>query len=725
MNSRTSLWGAFFFPVTSNFSRSSQSFSQLACNRGTISPRKLFLSLCWKGCWESPGDRRLLAEAKPPPPPPLPPPPAPEQENSQAFCHNKDLHQIPRELHPNVNKLDLSGNVIQSIPEMPLSFYTSLQCLDLSSNQISFIAPGVFAHMTRLLEINLANNHLYELAQNGTEGLGLLPKVEILDLSHNSLYNGMAEYFIKQAPSLRYLSLADNSIIMISHQMFQGSPSLVEIDLQSNIIMEIEEGAFETLVNLSKLNLSMNSITCISDFNLRQLEILDLSRNSIESFHTAKSEDEYSLRCLDLSENKLLHFPVFPQVNKLVTLNLSKNLIQLTAESPHNKMDYMENEWLDAPFHLLDQKQTRNKSSLYLSHLMYLDLSYNEIKSIPDEFFESMLSLHTLNLSKNCLQAFSVSYDSSLISLTVLDLSSNALQSLLLDAGTLSNLKELHIQNNHLQTLPFDIFSSLPTLRLLHLQSNNISLCSMYSGLAKQRLAGEESGCVSFVDSPALQYLDLADNMLTLLPAYTFYKTSLVVLDLSLNPGLQIEVKALSGLEKSLEYLYLHGNSLVDLNIDLPCFSHLKHLNLSENQLNWLPKWGSDSPLEVLDLRNNRFSTLQNSNILALENSLKNLYLTGNPLDCCGNIWLSSMIQNKNVQIPNVEHLTCQNTQNFGYQEEMHIGNIRPEDCEKEDLKKINFLIILTFVLVLSVIIVGVGSFFCFRRQNFSHQFKA
>ncbi|XP_051464661.1 transforming growth factor beta activator LRRC32 [Apus apus] len=648
-----------------------------------------------------------------------------EMGNSQAFCHNKDLQQIPRELHPNVNKLDLSGNLIRSIPEMPLSFHTSLHCLDLSSNQISFIAPGVFADMTSLLEINLANNRLYELAQNGTEGLGLLPRVEILDLSHNSLYNEMVEYFIKQAPALRYLYLADNSIIMISHKMFQGSPNLVEIDLQSNIIMEIEEGAFETLLNLSKLNLSMNSITCISDFNLRQLEILDLSRNSIETFHTAKSDDEYSLRYLDLSENKLLHFPVFPQVNKLATLNLSKNLIQLTAESPHDKMDYMENEWLDDPFHLLDQKQSRNKSSLYLSQLLYLDLSYNEIKSIPDEFFESMLSLHTLNLSKNCLQAFAVTYDSALISLTVLDLSYNALQNLLLDASRLSNLQELYIQNNHLQTLQFDIFSSLANLRLLNLQSNNISLCSMYSGLAKQRLAGEESGCVSFVDSPALQYLYLTDNMLNILPAYTFYKTSLIVLDLSMNPGLKIEVKALSGLEKSLEYLYLHGNSLIDLNIDLPCFSHLKHLNLSENQLNWLPKWGSDSPLEVLDLRNNRFSTLQNSNILALENSLKNLYLTGNPLNCCGNIWLSSMIQNRNVQIPNVEHLTCQYTQNFGYQEEMHVGNIRPEDCEKEDLKKINFLIILTFVLVLSVIIIGVGSFFCFRRQNFSHQFKA
>ncbi|KAJ7418211.1 Leucine-rich repeat-containing protein 32 [Willisornis vidua] len=648
-----------------------------------------------------------------------------EMANSQVFCHKKDLHQIPYELHMNVNKIDLSGNLIQSISEMPLSFDTSLQCLDLSSNQISFITPGVFAHMTSLLEINLANNHLHELAQNGTEGIGLLPKVERMDLSHNNLYNGMAEYFIKQAPTLQYLSLADNSIVMISHNMFQGSPSLVEIDLQSNIIMEIEEGAFETLVNLSKLNLSTNSITCISDFNLRQLEILDLSRNSIETFHITKSEDEYSLRCLDLSENKLLHFPVFPQVNKLVTLNLSNNLIQLTAESLHNKMDYTGNKWQDASFHLLDQRQSRNISSLYLSQLVNLDLSYNEIKSIPDKFFESMLSLHTLNLSKNCLQAFVVTYDSALMSLTVLDLSYNALQNLLLDAAALPNLKELYIQKNRLQILQFDIFSSLPSLRLLNLQSNNISLCSMYSGLAKQRLDGEESGCISFVDSPALQYLYLADNMLNILPACTFYKTSLIVLDLSMNPGLKIEVKALSGLEKSLEYLYLQGNSLLDLNIDLPCFSHLKHLNLSENQLNWLPKWGSDSPLEVLDLRNNRFSMLQNSNILALENSLQNLYLAGNPLNCCGNIWLSSMIQNKNVQIPNVEHLTCQYTQNFRYQEEMFIWNIRPEDCEKEDMKKINFLIVLTFVLVLSLIIIGVGSFFCFRRQNFNHQFKA
>ncbi|CAM5073117.1 transforming growth factor beta activator LRRC32 [Chelonia mydas] len=648
-----------------------------------------------------------------------------EMVKMKAFCHGKELHRIPPELHPNINKIDLSGNQIKNISEKPLTFYTSLQHLDLRSNQISFIEPGVFTHMTSLMEVNLANNQLDELAQHRTPGVGLLPEIRTLDLSHNRLYNGMAEYFIHKAPSLQYLSLAENSITVILRRMFQGSPALVEVDLHSNIIMEIEEGAFETLVHLTKLNLSMNSITCISDFNLRQLQILDLSRNSIESFHTTESKEEYNLRWLDLSENKLLRFPVFPQVNKLAYLNLSKNLMQLTADSAHNEMDYMERDWLEAPFHLLDQKQNTNTSSLYLSQLLYLDLSYNEIKSIPNEFFESMSSLRFLNLSKNCLQTFAVNYDSALISLAILDLSFNALQNLLLDASTLTNLQELYIQNNHLQALQFDIFASLPSIKLLNLQSNNISFCSMYSGLAKQRLPGEETGCVSFVDFPALRYLYLADNMLKNLPIYAFYKTSIILLELSMNQGLKIEAKALSGLETSLEYLNLHGNGMTVLNIDLPRFHHLKHLNLSENQLSWLPKWGSDASLEVLDLQKNSFSNLQSSNILALENSLKNLYLAGNPLSCCGNVWLSSIIHNKNVEIPGVEQITCQHSKSFGYQEEIYISNVRPEVCEKEDLKKINLLIILTVALVLSVIIIGLGSFCCFRRQKFSQQFKA
>nr|XP_056714245.1 transforming growth factor beta activator LRRC32 [Euleptes europaea] len=645
-----------------------------------------------------------------------------DMKNMVAFCHRKDFHQVPSELHPHVRKLDLSENKLQNLTKTPLSFYTSLRYLDLSSNHISYIEPGIFSDMVGLVEIDLANNQLYQLAQHNL-WVGLLPQVRILDLSHNSLYNGIAQRFLHQAPSLEYLSLAENSITEISWTMFQGSPRLIEVDLHSNMIMEIEEGAFETLSHLSTLNLSMNSLTCIAGFSLKQLQILDLSRNSIETFHSTESKEEFSLVWLDLSENKLLRFPVLPQENKLAYLNLSKNIMQFMVNSPSDDLDY---DWLDVPFGLQAPNPKSNESSpSQLSQLLYLDLSYNEIKSLPPEFFASMSALQFLNLSKNCLQSFVAS--SKLISLTILDLSSNSLQNLELDTNALSDLRELYLQENSLQGLRSDIFAYLPQVGLLDLRSNRLRLCSLYSGLARRRLIGEENGCVSFVNLPKLRHLYLADNNLQSLPPYVFHQTQLAALDLSMNRGLQIEAKSLSGLEISLEHLDLNGNGMTTLNVNLPRFTHLRYLNLSDNRLSWLPAWSEDCcALEILDLQNNSFSDLKSSEIPALERTLRSLYLAGNPLSCCGNIWLSHMIHRATVEISNLDFIRCQYAKSFGYdKEEMAVRDVRAEDCEKEDLKKMSMLILLAALLALSLLVVGVGLFCCYRKHKFGRQFKA
>ncbi|XP_066478712.1 transforming growth factor beta activator LRRC32 [Tiliqua scincoides] len=645
-----------------------------------------------------------------------------EMKNKQAFCHRKDLHQIPSELHQDVKKIDLSENKLQNITERPLTFYTSLQHLDLSSNRIGFIEPDIFVGMRSLTELNLANNQLYRLVHHNL-WIGLLPAVRVLDLSRNSLYSGMAEHFLHNAPALQYLSLAENSILEISQRTFQGSTGLAEVDLHSNMIMDIEEGAFETLLHLSKLNLSMNSLTCIAGFNLKQLRTLDLSQNSIETFHSTESEEEFNLIWLDLSENKLIRFPSLPQVNKLAHLNLSKNIMQfLMVESSGDDVEYG---WEDAPLQVQAPRSQTVSNSPHLPQLKYLDLSYNEIKSIPSDFFASMPALQFLNLSKNCLQTFVAS--SELVMLAVLDLSSNSLQNLELNADILSYLQELYLQDNHLQALQSNIFASLRRLRRLHLQSNNLSLCGLYSGLARQRLVGEENGCVSLVDLPELQYLYLSDNKLKKLPTYCFYKTQLIELDLSRNWGLHIEEKALSGLEVSLEYLDLHSNGMMVLNVNLPLFPRLKYLNLSDNQLSWLPAWTEGCcALKVLDLQNNRFSNLKSSEIPALEKNLRNLYLAGNPLSCCGNVWLSHMIHRATVEIPNLEVIKCQYAKSFGYkEEEMEVSNVKPEDCEKEDRKTTSVLILLAAILVLSLVVVGVGVFCCCRRHVCGRQYKA
>ncbi|XP_007443529.1 leucine-rich repeat-containing protein 32-like [Python bivittatus] len=644
-----------------------------------------------------------------------------EMRNLEAFCQGMELHQVPTELHPNVYKIDISGNKIQNITERPLTFYASLRYLDLSSNLIGFIKPGVFAEMKNLEDINLANNQLFLLAQEDL-WIGLLPQVRTLDLSRNSLYNGMAEHFLYHAPSLQILSLAENSIIHISQSIFQGSPELVEINLHNNMIMEIEEGSFESLSHLSKLNLSMNSLTCITEFNLRQLEVLDLSRNSIESFHSTKSEEDFNLIWLDLSENKLLRFPVLPQVNKLAYLNLTKNIMQFVmVESPSD----VEYQWQDGPRYHLGQDQKTNSHSPYLPALIYLDLSYNEIKSIPREFFASMFALQFLNLSKNCLQTFVASNE--LASLSILDISCNSLENLQLDTNNLGVLQEFHLQDNHLQELRSDIFQGLPHLQWLNLRNNKLSLCDLHSGTGRQRFSSKDPhGCVSFVQVPELQYLYLSANHLKNLPVYSFFGTKLRVLDISMNWGLQIEAKSLAGLEFSLEYLDLHGNGLTTLNVDFPLFPHLRYLNLSDNRLSWLAPWSENCcVLEVLDLQNNSFNSLKNSQIPALEKNLRNLYLVGNPLSCCGNIWLSHMIHKAVVEIPNLDLVKCQYTGGFGFEEEVHVSHVKPEDCEREDLKKISLLILLATLLVLSLIVVGVGLVCCYRRHLFGRHYKA
>ncbi|XP_074073030.1 transforming growth factor beta activator LRRC32 isoform X2 [Macrotis lagotis] len=651
---------------------------------------------------------------------PLEKPPC-DMVGMEVLCHSRGLLQIPAVLHADSKALDMSQNQLQSIPETPLIFYTALQRLDLSSNQISFIQPGIFASLSQLKHLNLARNRLGRASSyNVNGGIGRLPRVTTLDLSGNGLYNSMAEAFLEDAPDLLTLSLAENSLTRISRWTLQGVPALKELDLHSNVIMDIEEGAFDALPHLARLNLSMNSITCISDFSLPQLQFLDLSRNSIETFQTATTDQEYQLYWLDLRENKLARFPDLPKRNQLIYLNVSNNLIQMHPTSSLSDGVPRMKDWPSEPH--LASELSGNDSSMALSQLLFLDLSYNEIEAIPKGFFDPMTSLQFLNLSRNCLRTFEVQQEYSLPSLDVLDLSHNDLQGFSVGIHGLASLRQLYLQYNALAALPALTFASLPKIQQVDLQRNWIHLCGTSQNLKESTV----SGCVVFSSIHTLQALNLAGNTMQTLPVGAFLQTPLVTLDLSANPGVEVMPGALAGaLESSLEVLQLQGNDLDTLHVDLPRFTRLKQLNLSENQLSRLPSWTREVSLEELDLQNNSFSHLESQDMSGLEGSLRNLYLAGNPLACCGNSWLTSVMQRGSVNIVNLENLTCQHSKDFSSQEDVLFLHVRPEDCEKEGLKKINVLIILIFLVVLIVLLIALALFYYFCRQEFNHHFKA
>lgn len=594
------------------------------------------------------------------------------------FCSDLSLRSAPLNLPDVVQMLDLSRNQVQNLTQETLAYHTNFRHLNLHSNKIHFIQPGLFEDMTDLKILDLSKNHLNVFALSKTN-IGPLKAVESLDLSNNGLYTGMSDYFLADSPKLVNLSLNSNSLTEIGKNTFSGSLSLRKVSLHNNIILKIEDGAFDILSHLTELDLSKNSIRCIDDFNLEKLQALNLSQNSLELFQSAQSDTHYELLTFDLSQNKMTFFPVLPKDNCLEYLDVSKNQI-------HN-IKFMGN--------------------LTFNCLRYLDMSYNQLKSMPEEYFSSMGSLEVLNVSNNCITLFSVTDEALLQRVKIINLSHNPLQTLTFGEKTLQSLEELFLQGNDLTTLDHQIFQKLPSIKYLHLQQNNFEVCDSELNYK------DPQSCVSFSSVPQLEGLYLSENNLRNLPANTFANTPLKVLDLSLNPGLDMDKDSLSGLEHSLVHLHLRKNNISILKADLSLLRTLRYVDLSTNQLTTLPMWSKESSIESLNLQNNNLVTLEYNTILALKHSLKTLYMGSNPLSCCSNLRFINMVQQSAVVIPDIETVTCVHED---YSEPVSIKEVTRAMCHAPDAP--NYIIVVIVALLIVMIVFALLVKCCRSRKR-------
>lgn len=599
------------------------------------------------------------------------------------FCSDLSLTSAPVNLPRGVQMLDLSRNQVQNLSQETLSYHTGFRHLNFHGNKIHFIQPGLFKDMTDLKVLDLSRNHLNVFAHSKTN-IGLLAAIKSLDLSSNGLYTGMSDYFLANSPSLENLSLNSNSITKVSQNTFSGALSLSRISLHNNVILEIEDGAFDSLDNLAELDLSKNSITCITDFNLCNLKMLNLSKNSMELFQSTKSMDRFQLTCLDLSENKMLYFPLLPQNNVLEYLDVSRNRLQ-SVDVTGNPETHIR---------------------VFFNHLRFLDLSYNQLKSLPETFFYCMGSLEVLNVSHNCISSFSLTNKRLLQSVKVINLSHNSLQSLTFGENTLQSLEKLHLQGNNLAVLDPQIFQRLPSLNHLQLQQNNLKICPSDPDI---------QDCVFFGSIPNLLFLNLSENNLRTVPPNAFHNTSLTLLDLSMNPGLDTDKRSLTGLENSLVHLLLRENNISGLNTDLSSLRSLKRIDLSTNQLTTLPTWNKESSIESLNLQNNNLVTIEYNTMLTLERSLKTLYMGSNPLSCCRNLDFLHMVQHSALVVPDIETVTCVHEE---YPEPVKIEMVTKEMCHSVGIQNYSIALI---ILLVSLIALGL-LITCLRARKQKHR---
>uniref|UniRef100_A0A4W5N1B5 Fibronectin leucine rich transmembrane protein 1 n=1 Tax=Hucho hucho TaxID=62062 RepID=A0A4W5N1B5_9TELE len=231
------------------------------------------------------------------------------------------------------------------------------------------------------------------------------------------------------------------------------------------------------------------------------------------------------------------------------------------------------------------------------------------------------------------------------------------------------SLRELHLQDNNIRTLPRATLAHMPLLEKLHLDDNSVSTVSIedhaFIDNPRLRLLFLSRNHLSSIPSglPAsLEELRLDDNRISTIPTHAFRGLSSLrrlVLDGNLLANQRIADDTFSRLSNLTE-LSLVRNSLLTPPLNLPS-THLQRLSLQDNALIHIPRGSLDGMrrLQRLDLSGNNLTTLPRGLFKDLD-SLGQLLVRGNPWHCgCNLRWLHDWLHARGNSIT-VRGLTCQ-----------------------------------------------------------------
>lgn len=368
-------------------------------------------------------------------------------ETDYIHLSKRKLLEIPTDLvkSETIKSVSLAKNEITDIDKDVFKNAPNLECLDLTQNRITL-------------------NHL-RMQHNGLKTLILdYQRIsEALDMSSNDIHN----WFGSKAmlPNLSTLSLKGiNSISKVDiHFLAKALPNLENIYLSRSNLDSMEKNISAYFPRLKRVYLDENEFDSFTFDNYGDVEELYLDNSSFK--YLFLDVTFVGLKTLSLA-NCSLPYPTKFTALSLESLDLSRNIFMDIKADLFANMTNLEN--LNLGYNQLQEVPYL----IYLNRLRKLSLNYNHITKLANMNFPK--SLNVLSLRGNGLSVIDKIAFSNLHQLQALDLSENEIQSL--PEGwdeTLETLGHLNLRFNKFLNIQSMMINSLPNLEEFYPQGNN------------------------------------------------------------------------------------------------------------------------------------------------------------------------------------------------------------------------------------------------------------
>uniref|UniRef100_A0A8C6UCH5 TIR domain-containing protein n=1 Tax=Neogobius melanostomus TaxID=47308 RepID=A0A8C6UCH5_9GOBI len=327
---------------------------------------------------------------------------------------------------PSLHKLDLIMNSIPILNDHLLQSCTNLTDLDLSSNSITNPTESSLRMLTRLSKLDMSRNDLSQVPLT----IRNMSSLTTLRLAYNHISKLHCLDFASLW-QLTNLSLNNNNLVELNSCVFQYLHRLKLLDLDDNFIFQFDDSFSTMLPNLLILSANIARLQKGVFKNMSHLQ--DLNLKSARGTLVKEGRRSHIQHATNLPSLQILVIYVPLEICLLDTQHLLRGFVTLKefssvhlfCKSPHKDM------FRDTP--LLQDLSIYQNDNLCLdpevfqpiSHLKFLDLSANHMKSLDFLSQANLTELQKLVLRDNDLIVINETVFEALPSLKYIDLSEN------------------------------------------------------------------------------------------------------------------------------------------------------------------------------------------------------------------------------------------------------------------------------------------------------------